>query len=103
MKIASVAQVKARLSAYLKASAAAPVIVTEKGKPVAVLLGVNDDEELERVIFAHSRNLNAVLGAADRRIEEGRGVGHEDFWKRIRLSTRAREVNGSKKKRRAKT
>ncbi len=40
MKIASVANVKARLSAYLKESQEGPVIVTRNGKAVAVLLAV---------------------------------------------------------------
>ena len=35
MKIASVAEVKARLSAYLRASEEGPVVVTRNGKPVA--------------------------------------------------------------------
>ncbi len=61
MKIASVAEVKARLSAYLKASATGPVVVTRNGKAVAVLLGVSDDEELERLVLAHSRKLRASL------------------------------------------
>ena len=41
MKIASVADVKARLSAYLKESEAGPVVVTRNGKAVAVLLMTN--------------------------------------------------------------
>jgi prevent-host-death family protein len=49
MKIASVADVKARLSAYLKESEEGPVVVTRNGKAVAVLLSVTDDDELERV------------------------------------------------------
>ena len=35
MKIASVAEVKAKLSGYIKASKNGPVIVTKNGKPVA--------------------------------------------------------------------
>jgi len=35
MKIASVADIKARLSSYLKASATGPVVVTRNGKAVA--------------------------------------------------------------------
>ena len=64
MKIASVAHVKARLSSYLKASATAPVVVTRNGKAVAVLLGVEDDEHLERLLLANSRKLRALLDAA---------------------------------------
>lgn len=83
MKIASVADVKARLSSYLKASSAGPVVVTRNGKPVAVLVGVEDDEELERLLLAHSRKLRAILDAAERRIDAGAGISHEEFWRRV--------------------
>ena len=52
MKIASVADVKARLSAYLKESQQGPVVVTRNGKAVAVLLAVTDEDELERLVLA---------------------------------------------------
>ncbi len=102
MKIASVAEVKARLSSYLKASAAGPVVVTRNGKAVAVLLGVEDDEELERLLLAHSRKLGAILDAADRRIEEGAGIGHDELWQQVEAANCAREQNSSAKKRRTK-
>jgi prevent-host-death family protein len=100
MKIASVAQIKARLSAYLKASAAGPVVVTRNGKAVAVLLGVEDDEEVERLILAHSRKLGAILDAANRRIDEGKGIGHDEFWQQVESANRARKQNGRGQKRR---
>src|SRR5262249_1094877 len=91
MKIASVADVKARLSSYLKASAAGPVVVTRNGKAVAVLLGVQDDEELEQLLFAHSRKLGGILDAADRRIDEGAGIAHDEFWRQVEATNQARE------------
>ncbi len=102
MKVASLAEVKARFSSYVKASATGPVVVTRNGKAVAVLLGVRDDDELERVLMAHSRKLRTILDAADRRIDEGAGVGHEKFWKQVESANRVREQNGSGKKRRTK-
>lgn len=102
MKIASVAEIKARLSSYLKASAAGPVVVTRNGKAVAVLLGVRDDQELERLLLANSRKLRAILDAADRRIDEGAGICHEEFWQQVESANRARKQNGSVKKHRSK-
>ena len=61
MKIASVADVKARLSAYLKDSEQGPVVVTRNGKAVAVLVAVTDDDELERLVLAHSPKFQALL------------------------------------------
>lgn len=102
MKIASVADVKAHLSSYLKASAAGPVVVTRNGSAVAVLLGVSDDDELERLLLGHSRKLGAFLDAADRRIEDGAGIEHDEFWQQVESASRGREKNGSRKKRRTK-
>jgi prevent-host-death family protein len=102
MKIASVAEVKSRLSSYLKASAAGPVVVTRNGKAVAVLLGVEDDEDLERLLLAHSRKLRAILDAADRRIDEGAGISHDEFWRQVKSTHRAQVKNGTAKQGRAK-
>src|SRR5205807_6232450 len=98
MKIASVADVKARLSSYLKASATGPVVVTRNGKAVAVLLGVSDDDELERLLLAHSPKLRALLDAADRRIDEGGGIEHDEFWQQVESANRTGEDNGGGKK-----
>lgn len=84
MKIVPVAEVKARFSAYLRASQEeGPIIVTKNGRPVAMLLAVSNEDELERLILAHSPRFRAILDAAERRIEEGEGIAHEDFWREI--------------------
>jgi prevent-host-death family protein len=80
LKIASVAEVKAQFSAYLKESEQGAVIVTKNGRPVAALLAVRDDEELERLILAHSVRLKAILESARQQIRQGEGLTHEDFW-----------------------
>jgi prevent-host-death family protein len=83
MKIASVADVKARLSGYLNESREGPVIVTRNGKPVAVLLAVTDEDELERLVLAHSPKFQAILEKSRRQIEKTGGINHEDFWREL--------------------
>jgi prevent-host-death family protein len=80
MRIASVADVKSKFSAYLKATEAGPVVVTRNGKPVAVLLGVQDEEEIERLLMAYSPQLRAILDQSRQQISEGRKLGHQEFW-----------------------
>ncbi len=87
MKIASVADVKARLSAYLKESETGPVIVTRNGRAVAVLLAINDDDELERLILAHSPKFQAMLDQSRRQIEETGGIPHAQFWSEVEAET----------------
>src|SRR5207302_7792044 len=88
MKIASVADIKARLSAYLKESEQGPVIVTRNGKAVAVLLAVTDDDELERLVLAHSRKFQAILQKSNRQIDETGGIPHDVFWREVEAESR---------------
>jgi prevent-host-death family protein len=83
MKIASIAEVKAHLSAYVNASEEELVVITRNGKPVAVLLPVEDDEELERLALAYSKRLQAILGEARHQITTTGGIPHADFWREM--------------------
>jgi prevent-host-death family protein len=83
MKIASIAEVKANLSAYVKASEDELVVITRNGKPVAVLLPMEDDEELERLALAYSKRFQAILTAARQQITTTGGIPHADFWREV--------------------
>jgi prevent-host-death family protein len=102
MKIASVADVKARLSAYLKETRNGPVVVTRNGKAVAVLLAVTDDDELERLVLAHSPKFRALLDRSRRQIEETGGIPHDVFWREVAAESRDREDKAKPAQRRAK-
>lgn len=93
MKTATVADMKARLPAYLKQSLEEPVVVTRNGKAVAVLLAVADDEEAERLALAHSPKFQALIEKSRRQIEKSGGIPHDVFWRRVE----ARDRNGSGK------
>lgn len=83
MRIASVADVKAKLSGYIKASKTGPIVVTKDGKPVAVLLSVQDEEEIERLLMAYSPQLQRILQVAEKQIRDGKGIKHKDFWREV--------------------
>jgi prevent-host-death family protein len=80
MKIAPVADVKARLSQYLDEVQDSPVVVTRNGRPVAVLAAVTDPDDLERLVLAYTPRFRRLLDDAERRIEEEGGVPHDTFW-----------------------
>jgi prevent-host-death family protein len=83
MKVASVAEVKADFGAYLKASKKGPVVVTRSGRPVAVLVRANHQEDVERLLMGHSPELQTILEAARKRFRSGAGIPHETFWKEV--------------------
>src|ERR1700675_4982416 len=105
MKIASVADVKARLSAYLKESQQGPIVVTRNGKAVAVLLAVTDEDELERLVLAHSPKFQALLDKSRKQIEATGGIPHDEFWREVEAASSAdpakRKRGGQRTKRRA--
>ena len=80
MKIASIADIKAKLSAYLKASAEELVVITRNGKAIAAIVPVGDDAELERLVLAYSKQFQAVLSHARTELGAGKGVDHDTFW-----------------------
>ena len=82
-KTATVAQVRSRLGAYLKASESGPVVVTRNGKAVAVLLGVQDEADVDRVLAAHPSRLQALLDRSRGEIRAGRGISHPEFWAQL--------------------
>lgn len=83
MKIAPVAEVKSHFSAYLKQCEAGPVIITRNGRPVAVLIAPEDDDELERLVLAHTPRFRRLLDDARERIERTGGVEHEELWRSV--------------------
>ncbi len=87
MTTASVADMKARFTDYLKASEREPVVVTRNGKPVAVLFVPHDQDELERLLMGHSPKLQAILDAARQRFRAGAGIPHETFWREVEEET----------------
>ena len=88
MRIASVADVKAKFSGYIKESQQGPVVVTKNGKPIAMLLSVTDEEEIERLILAYSPKFQEMLQIAEQQIREGKGQKHKEFWAGVMGETR---------------
>ena len=80
MKIASVAEVKSQFSAFLKASEGGPVVVTRNGRPVAVIVGVQDEDEIERLLMAYSPHLRAILEQSRQQFRDGQWLSEEEFW-----------------------
>ena len=97
MKIASVAEIKSQFSAFLKASEDGPVVVTRNGKPVAVIVGVQDEDEIERLLLAYSPRLQAILEESRKQIREGEVLSHEEFWAEVEASPDSKQ-RGRKRK-----
>lgn len=84
MKIAPLADVKSKLSAYLdECKTDGPVVITRNGKPAAVLVYPVDDEDLENIVFSRSPRLQTLLNKSRQSIREGKGLTEEEFWQAV--------------------
>jgi len=83
MKIESITDVKAHFSNYVKASREELVVITRNGKPTAVLLPIEDEDELERLMLTYSKRFQAILAEAREQIKATGGTSHAEFWDEV--------------------
>jgi prevent-host-death family protein len=100
MRIVPLADVKARLSAYLdECGVEGPVVITRNGKPAAVLLVPYDDDDLERLMLGRSPRFQALLDRSRQSIKEGKGLSEDEFWDAVRKRAQARKAAAAKGRR----
>ena len=100
MRIAPLADVKARLSAYLdECGVEGPLVITRNGKAVAVLLVPYDDDDLERLMLGRSPRFQALLDRSRKSIKEGKGLSEEMFWDVVRKRAQERKAAAAKGRR----
>jgi prevent-host-death family protein len=100
MRIAPLADVKARLSAYLdECGMEGPLIITRNGKAAAVLLVPYDDNDLERLMLGRSPRFQALLDRSRQSIKEGKGLSEKAFWDAVRKRARERKDAAAKVRR----
>jgi prevent-host-death family protein len=93
MRIAPIADVKARLSAYLdECGTQGPLVITRNGKAVAVLLVPSDDDDLERLVLGRSPRFRALLQRSRQSIKEGKGLSEKEFWDAAQKRSRGRAL-----------
>ena len=63
MKTATVSALRARLSDYLKLTE--PVLVTQQGRPKAVLWPIESEGDMERLLLANNAEFMKLLDKAD--------------------------------------
>ena len=84
MRIAPLADVKAKLSAYIEQSETeGPEVITRNGKAVAVLVSPVDDDDLENLVLARSPRFQKLLRNSRASIEAGRGLSSNQFWSAV--------------------
>ena len=83
MKIASLAEVKTRLSAYIdQCIKEGPIVITRNGKAVAILLAPEDDDDLENILLYRSPRFQSMLEKSRQSIRDGKGLSEDAVWEK---------------------
>ncbi len=101
MTVASLAEIKAKFSAYLQeAEVSGPVVVTRKGRAVVVIVAPADDADLEGLLLSRSPRFRSLLDRSRRSIMRGQGESHSQFWKSAPRALTTTKSAGSKGRKR---
>ena len=91
MRVASIAETKAKLSALLhEAGKSGPIVVTRNGKAVAVIVAPVDDDDLEHLLLTRSPRFGALIKRSRQSIASGRGLSHKEFWAKVHAKSKQR-------------
>jgi prevent-host-death family protein len=83
MKIASLAEIKNKLSFYINSARESPVIITRNGKPVAAIITIQDEDDLDSLMLAHSPRFQKLLADADERVRRTGGIPLAEVKRRL--------------------
>lgn len=73
------------------------MVVTRNGRPVAVIVSVQDEDEIERLLMGYSPRLQAILQESRKQIREGDVLSHEEFWAEVQASRTSRHRRRKRK------
>ncbi|MEM7535876.1 MAG: hypothetical protein AAF639_27095 [Chloroflexota bacterium] len=57
-----------------------PIVVSYEGKAAGVLVWMDDEDEIERLLMAYNPKIQQIFEDADKRFKEGKGIPHDEFW-----------------------
>jgi len=98
MKTVSAAKIAAQFNDYLRASREHPILVTRNGKPVAMLMAVQDQADAEQLALGRLRPLRSILQEGQEQIQQGEGIPHDQFWRELEQARAAKQAAPARRK-----
>ncbi|HEX7190777.1 MAG TPA: type II toxin-antitoxin system Phd/YefM family antitoxin [Thermoanaerobaculia bacterium] len=86
MKKVPLSEAKDDLSRYVQLAAHEEIVVTRHGRPAAVLIGFEDDDDWFEYQIEHDPRFIARMDSARRSLEAGRGIRIEDLRTELGLT-----------------
>ncbi len=94
MKKVPLSEVKDDLSRYVQLAAREEIVVTRHGRPAAVLIGFEDEDDWFDYQLEHDPRFIARMEAARRSLDAGRGIPIEQVREELGLAGKPRRRSG---------
>lgn len=101
MKRVPLSEVKDDLSRYVQLAAHEQIVVTRHGRPAAVLIGFEDDDDWFDYQLEHDPRFIARMEAARKSLAAGRGIPIEEVRAQLAATPEPRRARSTSKKRAA--
>lgn len=95
MKIAPLAEVKDRFSAYIDESRESPVVVTRNGRPVAMIVAIEDEDDLDALLLVHNPRFVQLLEEARQRVRVTGGVSLAEMRRQLQADLAQDDEGGA--------
>lgn len=83
MKIASLDEVQDRFSAYIDECHESPIIVTRNGRPVAMIIAIEDEDDVDRLLLVHDQRFLRLLEEVRQRVRVAGGVSLAEMRQQV--------------------
>ncbi len=83
MKVLPFSDIKTKFINYLIGRDKEPIIITRNKKKIAMLLFIEDEDEMERLELNYSSEFKEIINESKGQISDSKGIPHDDFWKEM--------------------
>ncbi len=83
MKVLPFSDIKTKFINYLMSRDKEPIVITQNHKKIAMLLFIDDEDEMERLELNYSPEFNKIIRESKDQISNSKGISHEEFWKEV--------------------
>lgn len=87
----------AELTSLVANEHAQPFVLTQRGKPVAIVCRYFDEDALDHIAWANSPRLREIIAQSEAEIRAGKGIPHDEFWKLVEADSRTTKPKRTRK------
>ena len=99
IKRVPLARVNEELTTFVALDDAQPFVLTQRGKPVAVVYRYQSEDDLDHIAWSRSPRLREMIAKSEAEIRAGKGIPHDEFWRQVEAENHAEDAGQARTRR----